>query len=75
VIDPCKSKLQVPWCLQGAFLMALVGGHIQASLLHGGLDVKLRLETAMTGALCERVLASDWGLRGFVTTLNDGFGS
>ena len=55
--------------------MALVGGHIQASLLHGGLDVKLRLETAMAGALCERVLASDWGLRWFVTTSNDGFGS
>ena len=34
-------------------MLSLVGAHIQASILHADLDLQLRLETAMTGALAE----------------------
>lgn len=43
------SPVKVPWTLQGAFILSLLGACIQGSVLHSDMDVKVRLETAFTG--------------------------
>lgn len=53
VVDPCQSPVIIPWALEGAFLMSLIGAHVNASVLHGNLCRKWRLEVAFTGSWAE----------------------
>lgn len=51
VLDPSEKTPKVPWLLEGALIFSLIGGHIQAAVLHANLELRHRLELAMTGAL------------------------
>lgn len=51
VLDPHAAEVQIPWCLEGSFLMSLVCAHCQAAILHDSEDRRWRIETAMTGCL------------------------
>ena len=49
-LNPGEAEtVKVPWVLQGAMVFSLMGGMVQASLLHASKDVLWRLETAMVG--------------------------
>ena len=49
VTDPLANPVKIPWVLEGAFLISLVGAHVSASTLHANQCREWRLETAMTG--------------------------
>ena len=49
VVDPFASKIQIPWMLEGAFVVSLVLAHVQAAYLHHCTCRKWRLLTALTG--------------------------
>ena len=51
LLKPESKNIEIPWCLEGSFLLSLIGAHIQASVLHAGLNPRERLETAMCGFL------------------------
>lgn len=51
VLDPVATPVQIPWCLEGAFVFNLLGAHVVGSVLHSSACRKWRLEMAMTG-LC-----------------------
>ena len=56
-VDPLADVIKIPWLLQGAFLLSLVGAHIHAATLHACDCREWRLEVAMTGHLPLRELS------------------
>ena len=34
VLDPVATPVQIPWCLEGAFVFNLLGAHVVGSVLH-----------------------------------------
>ena len=54
VVDPCKESVQIPWCLEGAFIFSLIDGLVISSLLHRNPCRKWRLATALSGDLSEK---------------------
>lgn len=51
VVDPLENVIEIPWVLEGAFLMSLVGAHIIGAMLHNNPSRHFHLELALTGAL------------------------
>ncbi|CAJ1354521.1 unnamed protein product [Effrenium voratum] len=49
VVDPAARVVQIPWLMEGAFIFSLIGALATASLLHGDLPRKERLEHALSG--------------------------
>ncbi len=67
VIDPNQRAPKVPWLLEGALIFSVIGGHIQAAVLHADLELRHRLELAMTGALVEKFMIVYVGIMVWVT--------
>ena len=49
VLDPFAERIQIPWSLEGAFVLSLILAHAQAAVLHTNESRKWRLLTALTG--------------------------
>jgi hypothetical protein len=52
-LDPFSERIQVPWMLEGAFIMSLILVHVQAAYLHSSNCRKWRLQTALTGVIAK----------------------
>ena len=53
-VDPLAKVIQIPWPMEGAFVMSLVGAHIIGAMLHSNPSRHFHLELAFTGALVKK---------------------
>ena len=56
ILHPETTAIQIPWCVTGSMILSLLSAHVQAAVLHKGLDARTRLETAMTGIWIDQSL-------------------